>query len=385
MVKRPFWLHLIEKAWKQHSVIWLSGVRRVGKTHLCKSLPHIEYFDCELPRVRQQFGDCESFFETRKKKRIILDEIHRLPNPSEVLKIAADHYPHIKVLATGSSMLGASAKFGDTLTGRKSDLWLTPLIQDENHLFGNTDLQHRLLHGGLPSFFMSHPLPEHEYQAWIDAYWAKDIQELFRLEKRSSFQKFTELLLAQSGGIFEATKFTVSCEASRQTIVNYLHVLEATYVVHIIKPFNTHRQTEIISAPKVYGFDTGFICFAKGWLTLQRENLGLLWEHYVLNELQANLQTRKIYYWRDKQKHEIDFVLRKSRSQDLIIVECKWLSNQFDPAHLKIFRDQYPQGKNIVVAFDISNSFQKKYGDLIIQFVNLHGLVETINSAITGA
>src|SRR5439155_4436163 len=58
-------------------------------------------------------------------RRIVLDEIHRLPNPSEMLKIAADHYPRTRVIATGSSTLGASTKFRDTLAGRKRDLWLT--------------------------------------------------------------------------------------------------------------------------------------------------------------------------------------------------------------------------------------------------------------------
>jgi hypothetical protein len=80
------------------------------------------------------------------------------------------------------------------------------------------DLHHRLLHGGLPPFFLEKVLPERDFQEWMDAYWAKDIQELFRLERRQSFQKFAELLMAQSGGIFEATKFTRPCEASRTTI-----------------------------------------------------------------------------------------------------------------------------------------------------------------------
>src|SRR3990167_7593155 len=130
MVIRVFWQQAVELAWKKRSVIWLSGVRRAGKTRLCQSLPAVEYFDCELPRIRYQLEDCERFFESRKAKRIVLDEIHRLSNPSEVLKIAADHYPDIKVIAAGSSMLGASAKFGDTLAGRKINLWLTPLIQE---------------------------------------------------------------------------------------------------------------------------------------------------------------------------------------------------------------------------------------------------------------
>jgi uncharacterized protein len=103
------------------------GVRRVGKTSLAQSLSEIEYFDCELPRTRKELSDPEAFFEDKRGKRIVIDEIHRLSNPAEFLKIAADHFPDLRVLATGSSTLGASARFRDTLTGRKRELWLTPM------------------------------------------------------------------------------------------------------------------------------------------------------------------------------------------------------------------------------------------------------------------
>jgi predicted AAA+ superfamily ATPase len=122
----------------------------------------------------------------------------------------------------------------------------------------------------------------------MDAYWAKDIQELFRLERRSSFQKFTELLLTQSGGLFEATRFTALCEVSRTTISNYLKALEATFVAYVVRPFSTHRPTEIVSAPKVYGFDTGFVAYYRGWQELRREDLGIFCEHFVLNEIMAH-------------------------------------------------------------------------------------------------
>ena len=69
-----------------------------------------------------------------------------------------------------------------------------------------TDLRHRLLRGGLPPFFLAESSPERDFQEWMDAYWAKDIQELFRLERRSSLQRFTKLLLTRSGGLFEATR-----------------------------------------------------------------------------------------------------------------------------------------------------------------------------------
>src|SRR3990172_1929085 len=105
MIRREYWVKKLEEAWSKRSVIWLAGVRRVGKTCLCQSLNNIEYFDCELPRVRQLLEDPEAFLQSVEGKRIVLDEIHRLENPSELLKIAADHYQSTSVIATGSSTL----------------------------------------------------------------------------------------------------------------------------------------------------------------------------------------------------------------------------------------------------------------------------------------
>ena len=165
---------------------------------------------------------------------------------------------------------------------------------------------------------------------WLDAFWAKDIQELFRLERRHSFQKFLELLMTQSGGIFEASRFARPCEVSRTTISNYLAVLEATFVVSVLRPFTTHRPAEIVAAPKVYAFDTGFVCYFKGWHELRSDDLGILWEHLVLNEIQAQLQTRRIHYWRNKRGNEVDFVLA-GREKKPIAIECKWSAVQFSP------------------------------------------------------
>jgi predicted AAA+ superfamily ATPase len=187
LVKRHFWLKALEEAWGRRSVIWLSGVRRTGKTSLCKSLEPDEYVDCELPRERRRLDDPEGFFASVSGKRIVVDEIHRLRAPAELLKIAADHYPKLQVLATGSSTLGASRKFKDTLTGRKTQLWLTPMILTDLKDFNREALRHRLFHGGLPPFFLAQTPPDRDFQEWMDAYWAKDIQELFRLERAPLF------------------------------------------------------------------------------------------------------------------------------------------------------------------------------------------------------
>ncbi len=380
MVARLFWHSLLEKAWKQRSILWLSGVRRVGKTYLCQNLPGIEYFDCELPRTRRMMEDPEAFLDGLRGKRLVLDEIHRLGNPSELLKIAADHYRDIPIVATGSSTLSASRKFRDTLTGRKRDIWLTPMCLEDLADAKQTGLEHRLLRGGLPPFFLEEEVDEHDFQEWMDSYWAKDIQELFRLERRDSFQKLTELILAQSGGIFEATHFAGPCEISRPTVANYLRVLEATFVAHVIRPYSTRKPSEIVSAPKVYGFDTGFICYHRGWRQLRREDLGTLWEHFVLNEIMARMQTRDIRYWRDKRGHEVDFVLAV-RGGHPIAIECKWSAGGFDSANLEAFRRQHPEGENVVLATDVKAPFQQNYGSVKVRFEGLDSFVSRLTAS----
>ncbi len=387
LIQRIFWKKLIEEAWQEKTIVWLMGVRRVGKTSLCKSLENINYFDCERPRVRQLLADPEGFLESQKGNRIALDEIHRLDNPSEVLKLAADHYPDIKIIATGSSTLGASAKFKDTLTGRKREIWLTPLLLEEREHFGNSDSNHRFLFGGLPSFFVKKQLPENDFQEWIDAYWAKDIQELFSVGKRSAFQKFAELLLINSGGMFEATRFTAPCEVSRQTIMNYLHVLEETFVIHIIKPYSLYKPSEIVKAPKVYGFDTGFVCYAKGRGELRLEDTGFMWEHCILNELHGHLQTRSLNYWRDKRDNEIDFVINSRIGKTLTAIECKVTSSPDDASlagigkNFEAFRNNYPEGDNIVVSRNIDSPFTRRYKNLTLYFVNEKDLIKKVRAS----
>jgi predicted AAA+ superfamily ATPase len=152
-------------------------------------------------------------------------------------------------------------------------------------------------------------------------------------------------------------------------------------VVNVIRPYSTHRPTEIVAAPKVYGFDTGFVCYYKGWFSLRPEDLGLLWEHYVLNEIHANFQTRRINYWRDKRGHEVDLVIAH-RHLPPVAIECKCSASDFDPSGIRAFRRQYPAGDNCVVAQDVDRTFEKSCGDLQVQFVDLSGLIHRLSKIV---
>jgi predicted AAA+ superfamily ATPase len=198
------------------------------------------------------------------------------------------------------------------------------------------------------------------------------VQELFRLERRTAFMRLLELLFVQSGGMFEASSLASPCEVSRATISNYVAVLEATRVVHVVRPFSGRRAHEIIAAPKVYAFDTGFVCHQRGWDRIREDDKGLLWEHLVLNELHSRLQSPVIRYWRDKRRHEVDFVL-VGRGQPPVAIECKWKA-VLDPTNLRAFRHLHPKGANWVVSHDVDRPFTREIEGLEVEFLGLSQL-----------
>lgn len=374
MIQRLWWEARIRSLWAKRPIVWLSGVRRAGKTVLCKNLEGIRYFDCELPSIRREMEDPEAFLKAIGSGTLALDEIHRLADPALLLKIAADHFPELRIVATGSSTLGASAKFKDTLAGRKLELRLTPLCENDTAFPGYGDRSRRFLNGGLPGFFLAEARDDREYSEWIEAFWARDILELFRLERRASFLKFVELLLAQSGGQFNATAFAASCGVSRTTIMNYLGILEATHLVHVVRPYHGGNAREITATPRVYGFDTGFIAWAQGLHEIPAKEKGFFWEHLVLNEMNAGLQDSAPFTWRDKEGHEVDFVWAP-RGTAPSAIEVKWSADAFESNGIRAFRALHPQGRNYVVAADLHRPYERQIGNLRVVFCPLDNLV----------
>ncbi len=376
-ILRACWQQRIEDAWHERRIVWLSGPRRLGKTTLARTLGDVEYFDCDLPSVRRDADDTEAFLRRHRGQRIVLDEIHRLGDPSGLLKVAADHFPDVHVLATGSSTLGASARFRDTLAGRKRTVQLSPVLLRELPAFGVISPEKRLLHGGLPEHLWAERVPAADFGEWTEAFWARDVLELFAIGKRYSFLRFLELLWAQSGGLCELTSFTAACEASRQTLANYLDIFAATGVVHVLRPFAKHPARELVAMPKVYAFDTGFVCHARSIDSLRPDDKGGLFEHLVLDELLFEVGPEHLHFWRDKQRHEIDFVWTP-RGRAPVAIECKWRAGQFDPAAAQSFARLHPRAACWVVAQDRTGWIERQHGSLKVVECGIGDLPELI-------
>jgi predicted AAA+ superfamily ATPase len=374
MIERPFWLQRIEEAWHEAPIAWLCGVRRCGKTTLAESLgaQRILYINCDLPAVEDMVRDPQVFFRSCRKPVVVFDEIHQLRDPARLLKIGADVFPKLKILVTGSSTLAASKKFRDTLTGRKRTIHLLPVLWDELAAFG-APLPQRLYHGGLPPALLADAKRPALYREWMDSFFARDIQRLFGFRDMNRFNALFEYVLRQSGGQLEVTKTATALGITRPTVESHLRALEITHALTLVRPFHGGGQNEIVKMPKVYGFDTGFVSFARGWDPLRHDDLGLLWEHLVLEHLQANFPDAPVRYWRDKSGCEVDFVLARRRDQ-VDAIECKWEARAFDSAALKVFRSYYPKGHNFLVSPSGDPPHLRLYGQLEVKVCTPSGL-----------
>jgi hypothetical protein len=348
MVPRPFWIARLLDGWRRAPVVWLTGPRRLGKTVLAQSLPRAHYLNCDLPAVSARLADPEAFYRAVRDPIVILDEVHQLPDPSRLLKIGADTFPRLKILATGSSTLAATKKFRDSLTGRKRTVELVPVLFSELPAFGVADIRDRLRLGGLPPVLLGQREPDEFFPEWIDSYFARDVQELFRLEKRAGFLAVLELLMRQSGGLLDVSRLARDSGISRPTIVNWLNVYEVTHTIHVLRPFAGGGRRELTAQPKVYGFDTGLVCHARGWDRLRQDDYGPLWEHVVFETLIASGAPR-VHFWRDKQHREVDFVIPRHRGV-VDAIECKWQPSVDTLPGLNALRERYPKGVNYIVS-----------------------------------
>lgn len=372
VIERPYWQRRISEAWRQAPIVWLSGVRRSGKTTLAQGLGKKEevlYLNCDLPATADRLKDPELFFRGCERPVVVFDEIHQLSNPSRILKIAADAFPHLKILATGSSTLAASKKFRDTLTGRKRLVHLLPILWTELELFSCLDISRRLLQGGLPPALMAGSKDPSFYREWLDSFFARDIQKLFSFRDVGRFNTLFEYILRQGGGQFEISTAASELKTSRMTVESHIQALEIMHAVTRLRPFFGGGQKEVVKMPKIYGFDTGFVTFVRGWDPLRIQDHGALWEHLVLEHLQAYFPNDTIHYWRDKAGREVDFVLARRRDQ-VDVVECKWNIADFDPASLKLFRSYYPKGRNYLVGPIPGAAYPKRFGSLEVTVCN---------------
>ena len=373
-------------------IIGIHGARQVGKTsillYLQKQLEETNeqtfYFDLEdsrfvslLDRGVDEFivylgergFDLPVFRKSDRKLFVMIDEIQYLANPSSFLKLLADHHKYLKIIVSGSSSFSMKSKFKDSLVGRTVNFEIYPLsfreflsfrdvafipaerFTDKKTAELKTLFREFAAYGGYPKIVLTSDasMKERYLQQIIDTYIRKDIRDLAEIKDVNKFYRLLEILASQSGNLLNISELCVTCSLSRETVDRYLFLLEQTYILRLVRPFNRNLRSELTKTPKILFYDTGLMQIL--WLKqLQREIVGAVFETSIFAELIKQYGVNNVFYWRTQDKQEIDFVLRAGT--DVIPLEAKLSFPRAIPTAILSFKEKYKPKAYWVVGLD---------------------------------
>ena len=323
-------------------IIVLYGARQVGKTTLSKEIlaPHGAdgaYFNCDVPSVQMALAQREplalqSFLGN--KKIVVLDEAQQVAGIGEVLKLLADTFPDLQIIATGSSSFELANRSAEPLTGRALTFELFPfsyaeLSQIYSPVERRAHLDFWLRYGLYPDVAFA---PEEDARTLLDnlssRYLYKDILEFENLKRSDVLVRLLQMLALQVGQMVSYHELANVLKISSSTVERYIDLLEKAFVVFRLSPFSRNLRNEIGKKNKIFFFDVGI----RNSIIQQyqpvdlRADKGALWENFLVAERLKYLQSKGLrpnrYFWRTLQQVEIDYL--EEHDGQLSTYEFKW-------------------------------------------------------------
>ncbi|MFZ2970151.1 MAG: ATP-binding protein [Minisyncoccia bacterium] len=323
-------------------IIILYGARQVGKTTLAKKLlkeyggPD-DYFNCEVASIRQAL-EKEDPAALKKflgnGRLIVLDEAQKVANIGLILKLLSDTYPETQIIATGSSSFDLANRVNEPLTGRALEFTLYPFsLRELKNFYKNYELdgqlENLLVYGLYPEIIKSN-LPDSRQllDNLTNKYLYQDILIFDRIKKSDLVVKLLQLLALQIGSEVSINELAVNLQCSRDTISNYLEILEKAFIIFRLRAYNRNQRKEITKKQKIYFVDLGIrnSLISRYNELAVRDDVGALWENFCVSERMKKIQTDNLscqkYFWRTLDQKEVDYV--EEYNDRLDGYEFKW-------------------------------------------------------------
>jgi len=344
MIERMLTNQIRERIGRKKAILIL-GPRQTGKTTLAKTILAEHpgkslYLNADEPFDRQRLTNVSSS-QLRQligaNDFVVIDEAQRVPNIGLTLKLLVDQLPEKQVLATGSSALDLSNTINEPLTGRLFTFHLLPVSWQEwashiGHLEAERALEQRLLYGSYPDV-LNNPGDEPTMLTSLAAgYLYKDLLSFGNVRKPEILEKLLQSLALQMGNEVSYNELANLLRVSKDTITNYIDLLEKSFIIFRLPPFSRNLRTEIATSRKVYFYDNGIRnMLINNFNPLElRTDKGALWENFLISERKKrNLYAQYLhnsYFWRTHQGQEIDYV--EDAGGQISAYEFKWNPNR---------------------------------------------------------
>ncbi len=319
--------------------IIILGPRQVGKTTLIKDILDKKAFlflDGDDPTVRNLLTNPNT--EQLKSiigsnKIVFIDEAQRIENIGITLKIITDQFKNVQLIVSGSSAFEINNKINEPLTGRKWEYKLFPISWKEledniGFVKAEQQLELRIIYGMYPDVISSIGNEAEVLKQLTDSYLYKDILAFSGIRKPEILEKLLQALALQIGSEVSYNELSQLIGIDKNTVNNYIDILEKAFVIFKLKSFSRNLRNEIKTNQKIYFYDTGIRNMVIGNLNQLdlRPDKGVLWENFLIverlkkNNYEGNLA--KSFFWRTVQQQEIDYVEEKAGK--ITGYEIKW-------------------------------------------------------------
>ncbi len=330
----------------QRSVVLVMGSRQVGKTTMLRHAVPAGYTYVTLDDYRAlQIAERDplSFFSVYPLPTVV-DEAQRASSLLRCLETTQDQSDaRGPIVLAGSEACRPLRGADESLLGQIGTLEMSGLSLRElsgspkvegyvpcSHAdFGQDgkapegfDLWRHIQRGQMPK--LQDPDVEWEsfYSEYIRSYIKRDVRELINIRDELKFFDFLVACAARTGQLFNASDISSTVGIDSKTVQSWLSVLQASGLVHLIRPLWSNPNKRLSKTPKLFFMDTGLVCYLLGWtnpIAASRGAMsGHLFETFVADEIlkshmNAGRDLRNIWFYRDAQKREIDFVVQDGR------------------------------------------------------------------------
>jgi len=329
---------VIRKANGDRPALLLTGARQTGKSSLLNHLfPEYPYVTLDVPLEARRASESGQFFLESQGTPLFIDEIQYAPELFRDIKIRIDQRRQVngQYVMTGSQKFALMKGVSESLAGRVAILNLHSLSAREllNHFkvkLTAKQILAWLVTGGYPEVHEHQLDPQRFFGDYVATYIERDVRQLLNIRHVREFDQFMRLLAIRSGQIFSMSRIAMEVGVSIHTIKSWIAVLEASNIIYLLKPYYQNLGKRIIKSPKLYFLDTGLLCYLTNIQSSEmlagNPLLGAFFETFAFGQLLRSLHNQgmadEIYYFRDKDGREVDFLIPEGNLLNLY--ECKW-------------------------------------------------------------
>ena len=341
----------IKRLSKAYPALLVTGARQTGKTTILKKITEskaISYITFDDPTEEASAkSDPKSFMELHPAP-YLFDEVQYVPNLFRYLKIEIDKNRRSGMYyLTGSQQFSLMEKGSETLSGRIGIVQLYPIsareIRNDSHsanfipsknyilkrnralattVFSVKKTWERIFCGGYPEVVTKRVSPKDFYASYLKTYIERDIRQLTQVGDEMQFLQFISALASRTSQLLNYADIARDCGISEVTAKKWLSLLVTSGLVYLLRPYSKNIEKRIVKTPKIYFMDTGLAAYLTRWSNpevMQNGAMaGAFFESYVVSEIiksfANNAEDAPIYFYRDKDKIEIDLLIEENNT-----------------------------------------------------------------------